>query len=478
MNKQHVRELVDWLRCASPDHVIEKTIQYLRAGEPEDHLWAAAALTAARYINNQAHNNLGFVSHAMIGTEDARRLAGTQDTRTRHLLLIQSIGQVVADLHDPCMGPFELFPARGLREHTVEENINMLRVDARVGEFSRCDHRFVTLEQDLSRDQLVNLLLEIGLEGITTDEHTVISPVLCLGMIDLVGWDDGFEMLRGTLRYNASFSRNFAPHERALALQEQYGLMNGATGAGFDLDAVEHLRQALHAAPAADRPVCAARFMADGHAPETVVAAISMVGCDMYLMAVPVPHEDFDAISREVAPVHMGTGMSALRAALKYLDPATTALAVIRGASLLERGPSVLNEDFEFVPFEPAPAYPYTDDVAALSGQSADALLTMLHSCLEAHDYRTATATVKVYGLSDADPQPLIALLTQVACTDNMTLMHSLKHLNSMVNEFGRSQHPDRWNYLIAAARFMAWYTGVKTDVYDRAIEALEPVAT
>lgn len=476
MDKARIQELMQWLKSTTTETVVEETVQLLQNDEDEDHLWSAAALTAARYVNNQAHNMLGFVSHAMIGAEDARRLASNQDTLTRHFLIVQALYQVVFDIHDPCMGPYELLPVKGVREDTVAENIRLLRMDSRIGEYSRCDHRFVTLAEDLPRETLINLLLEIGMEGMTTDDHTIISPVLCLGMIELVGWADGFEMLRGTMRYNASFPRDFEPHDRALALREQYGLADGAPGSGFDPSRTESIRQAFLTAAPAERPELAAGFMAAGDSPETVLSAVSLAGCDMYLMADPVPHEDFDAISREVAPIHIGTCISALRAGMQYMNPANQVLAVIRGGSQLERGPSVLNEVFEFVPFEPARPYPYAEDVAALADQSPEQLLNTLHDALYAHDYRTATAAVKAYEQTGAAPEALIALLTQVACTDSITILHSFKHLNSMVKEFYMSQHPDRWQYLIAAARFIAWYAGVQTDVYERARAALDAV--
>ncbi len=476
VNIPAVREWVEWLRARTLDDIVPEAIACLMDGANEDELWAAAALASARYINNQAHNLLGFVSHAMIGTEDARRLAQTQDQRTRWLLLGQSLRQAVFDMHDPCLSPYVLFPCRGHREATLEEDLRMLRTDTRIGEYSRCDHRIVWLEQTLPRSALIDLILELGLEGMTTDDHTYISPVLALGMIELVGWEDGFEMLRACVRYMSSFPRDFTPHDRAVALRSQYGLENGAPGHGFDADSVETLRAAFHAAPAVERPEMAARFMAEGHATETVLTAISMVGCDMYLMAAPVPHEDFDAISREVAPIHIGTCISALRAGMKYLSPGTAALAVIRAGSQIERGPSVLNEQFEFVPFAPARPYPYEEDVAALRGLPTEELLEVLRSAFVPHDYRRATAAVKAYALEGGDPAPLIAVLTEAACTDNLTILHNFKHLNSMVKEFHMSQHPDRWNYLIAAARFIAWYAGVQTDVHQQAAELLNQI--
>ncbi len=476
LNMTAVREWVEWLRARTPDDIVPQAVAKLRDGADETELWAAAALTSARYINNQAHNLLGFVSHAMIGAEDARRLAATQDQRTRHLLLVQTFYQVVFDMHDPCLSPYVLFPCKGHHEATIDENIRMLRLDARIGEYSRCDHRVVALERELPRERLLDLILELGLEGMTTDDHTYISPVLCLGMIDLVGWDNGFELLRACVRYLSSFPRDFAPHDRAVALRATYGLIDGAPNTTFDPHAVEELRQAFHAAPPVDRPELAARFMAEGYAPETVLSAISLVGCDLYLMAAPVPHEDFDAISREVAPIHIGTCISALRAGMKYLRPGTQALAVIRAGSQIERGPSVLNEVFEFVPFEPARPYPYAEDVQALANVRPADLLTLLRDSLIPHDYRTATAVVKAYERAGGDPDALIATLTAAACTDNLTILHNFKHLNSMINEFRRSQHEDRWHYLVAAARFSAWYTGVQTNVYDHAAPLLEEI--
>jgi hypothetical protein len=186
-----------------------------------------------------------------------------------------------------------------------------------------------------------------------------------------------------------------------------------------------------------------------------------------------VPHEDYDAISREVAPIHIGNCMSALRRSLRWLNPSMQALAAIRAGSLLERGPSILNATFEFVPYEATHDYPDSSDVALLEGCALEQLLADLRPALFAHDYNRVTAIVQRFIESGASPEPLIALLTEVACTDSGTILHNFKHLNSMVNAFALSQHPHRWKYLAQAARFMAWYAGLHTHVYKRASAAL-----
>lgn len=473
-----VQHHIDWLRAAMPNDVVERTVGELRDGASEDALWVAGALTAARYINNQAHNLLGFVSHAAIGCQDARQLAAGQPDKTRWLLLIQALHQVVFDMHDPCLSPYELVPFSPFYDKSDAENIRWLRTDVRMGEYMRVDHRLVGLEKRLSRDAFVDLILDIGLEGMTTDDHTFLTPSLSLHMIDLVGWEEGFDLLRVAMRYSASFPRDFAPYDRALGLLKHYNLENGASHSAYQPDQVDLLRAAFLNAPAVERPEIAARSLARGCSPDTVLAAVCLTACDLYLMTDPVPHDDFDAVSREVAPMHLNTSTSALRTMLPRLSPRTAALAAIQGGSLLERGPSILNADFEFIPFVPARAYPYAEDVDALSRQTPDELLTIMCDAMHAHDTRTATAAASAYATSGAPSDGLIAALTAVACTDDGTLLHSIKHMGALTREFALCAHCDRWNYLIAGARFMAWYAGKNVGVYRRALNALDTVPT
>jgi hypothetical protein len=81
---------------------------------------------------------------------------------------------------------------------------------------------------------------------------------------------------------------------------------------------------------------------------------------------------------------------------------------------------------------------------------------------------------VRAYADTDANPEPLIALLIAVACTDSGTLLHNFKHLHAMVEEFRACELADRWSFLIGAARWIAWYAGWQTEVYDRAVTVLE----
>ncbi|MFM7776770.1 MAG: hypothetical protein ACKO7S_06900, partial [Actinomycetota bacterium] len=161
------------------------------------------------------------------------------------------------------------------------------------------------------------------------------------------------------------------------------------------------------------------------------------------------------------------------RASLRHMSPRTRAIAVVMGGCLLERGPSILNEKFEFVPFEPARAYPYQEDVEAINGKNDRELLEELRAAVYDHDARRTTSAVAAYRNLGLSAQPLIALLVEIACSDDGTLMHNVKHLHSCLEEFRESTHPDKWNFLIAAAKWVSWYAGKDTKVYKRALAAL-----
>ena len=467
-------DLIQWLRQEKPETIVENTVSLLNKGVSYEQLWAAGALTAARYISNQARNLLGFVSHAMIGCEDARQSAVGQPEHVQKILLVQALSQVVMDLHDPCFAPYELMNVWGIQENDVAEGIKQLRNDVRLGEWMRADHRFVGLSKQMSREDLVDLLLDIGLEGMITDDHTLITPALSLDMMELTGWEKGLAMLRGTLRYSCTFPRNLEPYKKAKALVAQYNLANKVTLGVKDEEAISRLRTEILLTNSGLRAERVAKALSqEGMSADTVISALSLAACDMYLQIDPVPHSDYDAVSREVAPIHIGTTLNVLRASLRHMKAETRATAVIMGGCLLDRGPSILNEDFEFVPFQPVRSYPYQEDVEALKDLGGAELLERLETALQRHDVRSATSGVIAYRDLGLLPDDLISMLVKVASTDDGTLMHNVKHLHSCLEEFSASLHKDRWNFLVAAAKWIAWYAGKNTSFYQRAERAL-----
>jgi hypothetical protein len=111
--------------------------------------------------------------------------------------------------------------------------------------------------------------------------------------------------------------------------------------------------------------------------------------------------------------------------------------------------------------------------VAELKELGTAKLLEVLNEALHQHDARKSTAAVKAYEIAGGEAEELITLLVRVACTDDGTLMHNVKHLHSCLGEFRASTNPDRWNFLIAAAKWISWYAGKDTRTYQRAMGVL-----
>jgi hypothetical protein len=53
--------------------------------------------------------------------------------------------------------------------------------------------------------------------------------------------------------------------------------------------------------------------------------------------------------------------------------------------------------------------------------------------------------------------------------------MHNVKHLHACLEEFRMSSHPDKWNFLIAAAKWVSWYAGKDTRIFERAKDRIAP---
>ena len=467
-------DLVGWLRSTSVERVPAETIDLLDSGISKNDLWSAGALTASLYVSNQARNLLGFVSHAMIGCEDARQAAEGQQENVQRLLLIQALSQVVVDLEDPCFSPYELLSVPGITEADTTESERQLRSDVRFGEWLRADHRFVGLAEILPREEFIDLALDIGLEGMITDDHTFITTALSLDMMELTGWDRGLAMLRATLRYSCTFPRDLQPYAEASDLVTRHDLHRCMHSGPVDVDLSQSLRQSLFASEPGDRPgIVVSALLSENPTVETLMSALSLAACDMYLRVDPVPHDAFDAVSREVAPIHLGTTLNVIRTNLHRMSLQTQARAVLMGAFLLRRGPSVLNENFEFIPFSASQIYPSEIDISELSGESDADLIAILEDSLFQHDGRTATAAVAQLGRNRVNPEDVISLLTRVACTDDGTLMHNVKHLHACIEEFRWSSHPDKWNYLVAASKWISWYAGKSTETYERTMAVM-----
>jgi hypothetical protein len=71
-------------------------------------------------------------------------------------------------------------------------------------------------------------------------------------------------------------------------------------------------------------------------------------------------------------------------------------------------------------------------------------------------------------------PEPLITMLGKIACRDNFTEMHALKHHQATFEEFHATRPSLRWRHLVAAVQAAAISHGRIQDVYSHADELMQ----
>ncbi len=107
------------------------------------------------------------------------------------------------EIHHPGFGPYRMLdcgeiPAVG-REGTIFAFIESVRA----GETDWADHRFAWLVRNLDKEQVVDLLLSSGLEGVTGSLQKVCAVVDAAALLQGVGWNQAPILLRPVVRHQA-----------------------------------------------------------------------------------------------------------------------------------------------------------------------------------------------------------------------------------------------------------------------------------
>jgi hypothetical protein len=134
---------------------------------------------------------------------------------------------------------------------------------------------------------------------------------------------------------------------------------------------------------------------------------------------------------------------------------------------------------------------PEPERVAALPSRTQDELLEAIERLIESlpvgerlpkanlatwrstDEVKQAAALAQQYADRGYAPGPLITLLGTLACRDNFTEMHALKHHQATYEEFHATRPSLRWRHLVAAVQAAAISHGRIQDVYEHAAEVM-----
>ena len=447
-----IEPLVQFIEETEPEDILEKTVEKLRAGVSIKEMCAASGLAVMRSSEMPTHHHGGPL-HPIAGLyavgETALRMSG----EASFLPVLQNVALANMHIHHPTMGPYMLPAFEPIDAGGVEETKQAFLDAARRGNLNAADHHFLWLAENLPREEALDLLLTVAIPYNVLDDHKFIYPFCTWKFLEWIDWEHFQVLLRGAVRYVSQ--RVSAPGvEKHLELIEKYQLgskpLRRSSGED-ETEAVVRLRDALNTCPFPDIPETTAQALAEGLSLEGTGEALSIAASDLFLRA--NTSNPFD--------VHMNTGANFRRHLLRIdgVSQENKVLALLLWGSGPEILPALISSEPHIHP----------DAIAAIPRQSQGELLDAIKESITANDVEGGVARTEKYEELDYDPQALLTMLADIACQDNMTEMHALKHHQATFEEFHTTRPPFRFRHLVAAVKVAAISYGKAQDVYQKA---------
>ena len=450
---------VQFVEETAPEDIVEKTIEQLRNGVSLEEMCIASALAVIRsseipFFPTGQWGHHGGHLHPISGLHAVRETASRLPGARRFLPVVQNVALSNKHIHDPAMGPYLLPEFVPLDAGGVAETKQAFFDAVRRGSVNIADHHFLWLVQNLPPDQSLDVLLTVAIPKNLMDDHKFIYPIYTWRLLDWI--DSGYfqVLVRGPVRY-ISQPPSANPVEKVVALIEEYQLLDKPLRQQTGADEAESIMQAREAMNAnfEDLPEITARALADGLSLEGTSEALTLAASNLFLRL----------DTENPMDVHMQTACNVRHHLLGLKG--VSAENKISALLLWNSGPEVRNATNRLAPDH----QPHPDTVAAIPSHSQARFLDTIHDAIAANDVEGAIAHVAKYGELEYETQPLIALLAEIACQDNITEMHSIKHHQACVEAFMYTRAPFRFRHLIAASKAAAVSYGKARDVYERA---------
>jgi hypothetical protein len=183
--------------------------------------------------------------------------------------------------------------------------------------------------------------------------------------------------------------------------------------------------------------------------------------------------------------VHINTGANTRRYLLR--QPELSRRTKLRALLVWHTGPEVRMAQSMLSPdLQPEP-----ERVASLPLRTQEALLEEIETLIgslpvgerlpaaniatwrSTDEVKQAAALAQQYADHGYAAEPLITLLGKIACRDNFTEMHALKHHQATYEEFHATRPSLRWRHLVAAVQAAAISHGRIQDIYEHAAEVM-----
>jgi hypothetical protein len=474
----HIEPLVQFVEETAPEHIVARTHDKLAAGTSVKDMLLASALAVVR-SSDLPPGHHGGPLHPLAGLHAVHHIAARLPGEYAHLPVIQNVAVANKHIQSPAMGPFILPDAQPVSEQdSVESTLESFRTAASRGVYNACDHYFLYLLQRLSPMQVLEQLLQVAIPKNQIDDHYFLFPVFTWRALEYLGWEYAKYIGRAPVRY---VTRPTMPAslDDVDALIAKFGLLEGdmpQTSGEGETAAITALADEIGRCHRfSEVPEMLARALGNGLSLEGAGEALSVGGSTLFLRSQTGNPMD----------VHINTGANTRRYLLR--QPELSRRTKLRALLVWHTGPEVLMAQRMLAP-DPQPE---PERVAALPWFTQDDLLDEIEHLISSlpvgerlpkanlatwrstDEVKQAAALAQHYANSGYAPDALIMLLGRIACRDNFTEMHALKHHQATYEEFHATRPSLRWRHLVAAVQAAAISHGRIQDVFEHAAEVM-----
>jgi hypothetical protein len=474
-----IEPLVQFIEETSPDEILDRTLDKLRAGVPTQTMLTASALAVTRSTDLPPGHHGGPL-HPLVGLHAISQLVARLEGEERFLPVMQHVALSNKHIHHPAMGPYALLEFAPENAGGVEATKAAYLAAINRGENNKADHLFLWLWDNAPRMEVFDLLLSIAIPKNVVDDHYFAFPAFTWRALENEAVDPEYfsVLMRPAVRYVSRYPVPPAVPEIDMLIEE-HQLMTRVTRQESGEDetaAIGELGEAIGRVDVfKDIPVLMAQALADGLSVEGAGEALSIGAAGLFLRS----------LGGNPMDVHLHTSANLRRYLLNF-----EGLSLRNKLLLLmtwQSGPEIRSTASRL---QPAPQPDWTA-VAALPPRSQEALLDAIaHSIY--NQPPTDWSTVSNLGLMRAVPEvratvnlaqqyvncgydakALIARLAEIVCHDNFTEMHAFKHHQAIVEEFYATREPWRWMHLVCGVQAAAISFGKNMAVYEEALELL-----
>ncbi|HWM79677.1 MAG TPA: hypothetical protein VNS56_19005 [Methylomirabilota bacterium] len=474
----HIEPLVQFVEETPPDRIVAATHDKLAVGTPVKEMLLASALAVVR-SSDLPPGHHGGPLHPLAGLHAVRHIAARLPGEYAMLPVIQNVAVANKHIHSPAMGPFILADAKPVSEKDdVEATLQSFRYAVSRGVYNACDHYFLYLLERLSPMQVLEELLQVAIPKNQLDDHYFLFPVFTWRALEYLGWEYARFIGRAPVRY---ITRPTDPTslEEIDRLIDKHGLLERELRARTGDDetaAITALADEIgRCSKFTEIPEMVAQALGDGLSLEGAGEGLSVGGSTLFLRSQTGNPMD----------VHINTGANTRRYLLR--QPELSVRTKLRALLMWHTGPEVRMAQRMLAPdIQPEP-----ERVAALPFHTQSELLgeieqligslpvgerlpaANLASWRSTDEVKQAAALAQQYANREYAPEPLITLLGKIACRDNFTEMHALKHHQATYEEFHATRPSLRWRHLVAAVQAAAISHGRIQDIYEHAAEVM-----